>query len=105
MGAVTAGWCGQPARATAAGATLALHEPFVGFELWAMSLDVFANIRIRSPTGLARGQGSSKQPAAQRTPRNEADPISLAGRNHLELNGSFEEIVKALFRNESEKMA
>ncbi len=73
-------------------------------ELRTHVLDPVLDVLVAPATsGRTVGEHAAEQPAAERAPRDHADPVVLARREHLELDGAGVEVVEALLRHEAER--
>ena len=104
IGAVTAGWWSSQASATSAGSSpSSAHSDSHASSLSRLSLDQGLDA-LAGATALGDlAQRPAQQASAERAPRDDADPVRLTRRQHLELDHAGVEVVEALLRHQPQR--
>ncbi len=105
MGAVTTGLCNSQARAYISRFLAQfLAECLPGFQLRALFFDLFLRVLFGAAAFLDLLQHPAQQAARQRTPRDDAQTVCFAGREHFQFDHAVFQVIQTLLANQPHVM-
>ena len=106
IGAVTTGSRSSQASATSAGASPSSRQSPSYASSWLRWRSIALALAVRRAPALRElAEHAAEQPAAERAPRDHAEAVRAARRDHLELDGARGEVVQALLGDQAEEVA
>ena len=104
IGAVTPSWCSSHASATAAGSSPSSRA----VRLPLLELRASPSRSAAAPSGagrVRRARHPAEHPAGERAPRDHAEAVAAARRQHFELDRARHQVVQALLAHQPEEVA